>query len=317
MPWFLLLSSFLGCGGGVWVSTTDLPDGRVALPYDVTLLAEDAAGPLTWSVEDGALPDGVTLDASGSIAGEPLTSGSWTFTVLVEDGRDEDLLDLTLTVPPVVLMSGYEPFGGYDTNPSWDALVPLSEQIVGGLDVRVLELPVEWDVAWEVLEPEIARLSPDVVLATGMAGTQAIRFEVQGVNVEEGEDNAGVTRNGEPVVEGGPDVLQTPLPLDDLAAAVDAIGTPTTISEDAGTFLCNFIYYRLLYHAQYEAARTRVAGFIHVPPVPGVSPFEVEDVTAAHEAMLPALAAWLADGAPAATRARVRTHDAPVYSRRP
>jgi len=206
--------------------------------------------------------------------------------------------DVAPPAPLVALMSGFEPFGGYETNPSMDALWDLEGQVIAGLEVHVVELPVEWDVAWELLHDEIRALHPRVVIATGMAGTHAMRYEVNAVNEEWGADNAGVDPKGAPVVEGGPESLAPTLPVELMAAAVDHVGLPTTISEDAGTYLCNHLMYQLLHYTLEESDDPVSAGFVHVPPAPYEGPMGLQDITDAHIVGLDVIATWLDDGAP-------------------
>ncbi len=200
--------------------------------------------------------------------------------------------------PSVVLMSGFEPFGGYETNPSMDALWDLEGQVIAGLEVHVVELPVEWDVAWEVLHDAIRSLHPRVVVATGMAGTHAVRYEIRAVNEEWGADNAGVDPEGGPVVADGPEFLAPTIPVQLMSAAVDHAGLPTTLSEDAGTYLCNHVMYRLLHYTINDAKDAVAAGFVHVPPAPYEGPMVVQDITDAHIIGLDVIATWLEDGAP-------------------
>ncbi|MFH1469349.1 MAG: putative Ig domain-containing protein [Pseudomonadota bacterium] len=312
-----LLLALTGCGPGeplAWITTTALPDGRVALDYQVALeaSAETTTG-AAWFLEDGALPPGVALDEAGTLAGLPTTSGDYAFTLRLEDGEDEDWADLSIHVPPVCLMSGYEPFGGYPTNPSIEALWPLDEVLVAGLDVRVVELPVVWDVAWDVLYDEIVALDPSVVISTGQAGNDAMRFETVAKNRESGTDNDGVSRSGEPVVEGGPETLADRLPEAEMTAAMEAAGYHTTVSSDAGSYLCNFIFYRLMYHVEYESQRDLVAGFIHVSPASAGYDYAVEDITAAHTIGLEALSTWMAAGAALSPPLPATVHGAPDY----
>jgi len=313
----LLLLSLAGCGPGeplAWITTTVLPDARVAIEYQAALEAsETTTTGATWSVEDGDLPPGLALGDDGALSGIPTTSGDYDFTVRLEDGDEEDWADLAIHVPPVCLMSGYEPFGGYPTNPSIESLWPLDQQLVAGLDVRVVELPVVWDVAWDVLYDEIAALDPSVIIGTGMAGNDAMRFETLAKNRESGEDNDGVTRSGEPVVEGGPETLADRLPEAEMTAAMEAAGHHTTISDDAGDYLCNFVFYRLMYYAEYESARDLVAGFIHVSPAGDYQDYTVEDISEAHRVGLEALATWMAAGAALAHTVPAAEHTAPTY----
>ena len=200
--------------------------------------------------------------------------------------------------PIIVLMSGFEPFGGYETNPSMDALWDLEGQVIAGLEIHVVELPVEWDVAWEVLHDAIRALHPRVVIATGMAGDEEMRYEVRAVNEEWGADNAGVNPKGAPVVPDGPETLAPTIPVEIMSAAVEHAGFPTTISEDAGTYLCNHVMYHLLHYAQTDCPEPIEAGFIHVPPAPHEGPMTIQDITDAHIVGLDVIATWLEEGAP-------------------
>jgi len=215
--------------------------------------------------------------------------------------------------PVVVLMSGFEAFGGYETNPSMEALLDLEGQVIAGLEVHVVELPVEWDVAWELLHDEIRTWKPRVVIATGMAGSPQMRYEVNAVNEEWGEDNAGVDPKGGAVVQGGPETLAPTLPVELMAVAVENAGLPTTISEDAGTYLCNHVMYKLLYYATIERDEPTVAaGFIHVPPAPYEGTMTVGDITDAHIVGLDVIATWLDEGAPQ-YKPTPQTNTPPVY----
>jgi pyroglutamyl-peptidase len=244
-------------------------------------------------VTAGSLPPGVELSADGALSGAPQRSGEYGFTVRADDGVGQATADLAIHVPLVALLSGFGPFAGYPVNPSIEALLPLDQQLVAGLDVRVLELPVEWDVSWTLLEAEITAISPSVVIGTGVADTDAMRYETTAQNLEVGADVANVTRSNVPVVVGGDATLPSELPLAELSAAVQAAGLNAVMSNDAGTYLCNFIFYHLAYRANADDAL--LAGFIHVPPAPTAS-FGIGDITSAHRIELETLAGLLLGG---------------------
>jgi pyrrolidone-carboxylate peptidase len=114
------------------------------------------------------------------------------------------------------------------------------------------------------------------------------------------------------VIEGGPETTPATLPIAEMAAAVEAGGYPTLVSDNAGDYLCNFVFYNLSIYAANDAAREIVVGFIHVPPAPYEGSFTVADITAAHGLGLGALEAWL-ESAEAADEASPVEHGAPVY----
>jgi len=288
----------------------DLPDGRMDHEYDGLIEAHGARGEVTFEIVDGALPPGLDLDAGGAVTGTPGAWGGFGFTVAAADAEDEILADLAVVVLPVVLLSGFEPFGDFETNTSWEAIAPLEDEVIAGLDVRVALLPVEWDTAWAVLEPEVEGYDPIAAIGTGQASWYAMRFETTAKNLQYGEDEAGVERDGEEVVPGGPETLASAFPIAEVGAAMEAAGYAARTSDDAGTYLCNDVFY----HLENEAlASGRVAGFVHVPP-PESEQFPLEDVTAAHRVGLEALAGWLASGT--ARRApTVDLHGPPSYGR--
>jgi pyroglutamyl-peptidase len=301
-----------GQGPALFIGTEVLPMGRVAMAYEAPLEAVDTEGTVQWSVVGGELPPGLSLSAEGVIAGTPELSGDYAFTVRAHDDAGTDEVDLSIEVPLVVLMSGFEPFGGYDTNPSIDSIAPLHEQIVAGLDVRTIELEVSWSTSWDDFKAEIERLSADVVIGTGMSETDAMRFETQGQNDTWGTDNYDEYLDHEPVLDGGPETTPATMPIAEMAAAMTQGGYATLVSDNAGNYLCNYVFYNLSYYAANEAEREIVVGFIHVPPAPYSGTFTVADVTAAHRLGLGAIEAWLESG-DAADEAVPAEHAAPAY----
>ena len=295
-------------GPSLAVTTDSLPGGRVQLAYSAQLEATGVSGAATWEVSSGALPPGLTLAADGAVAGTPERSGAYDFEVTVTDDVATDGAPLSITVPQVLLMSGFEPFGGYEINSSYEAIVPFDGMMVSGLDVRIVELPVVWGDSWDLLVAEIGRLHPDAVIATGQAGPEGMRFEATAANVMHGTDNAGVTMSGEPIVPGGPGRLWASYPIDEMNAAMTAGGFPTLVSNNAGDFLCNYVMYRLMDYRTSASEAPAATGFIHVPPVPDVG-MDVDQITAAHRLGIEALAAWLTSGKE--TRAVVPDIDTP------
>lgn len=167
-----------------------------------------------------------------------------------------------------VLVSGFEPFGGDDTNPSWDtarALAARGRELVGD-DVVAVRLPCTFDGAWPVLEEAIREHAPTVVVALGLAGgSRSVRLERVAIDVVDARipDNAGVAPVDEPVVADGPAAYWSGLPLKGALAALRDEGLPVEVSNTAGTYVCNATFYRLMHHA--SAAPGLRAGFVHVP----------------------------------------------------
>ena len=176
-----------------------------------------------------------------------------------------------------ILLTGFEPFGGAERNPSWEA-VRLVPDAVGGHEVRRLRLPVEYGNAAALLRAEIARLHPDIVISVGVAnGRKAVTPELVAVNYRFASipDNAGVSHRGDAIALDGPAAYMTSLPVHDMIAAVNAAGIPAQLSLSAGAYVCNDVYYALL---GCEGEFGHKGLFVHVP---GEEAVAVEDMARA------------------------------------
>ena len=162
-----------------------------------------------------------------------------------------------------ILVTAFEPFGGEALNPTQMILEALPDT-ADGYSIRKLLLPVEFKKAREMACAEYDRLSPAAVVMLGQAGGRgAITPETSGRNVMHGRipDNAGFQPDHLPVVENGPDVLYSTLPVGSIVKAVRALGLPCEESDSAGEYVCNTLLYGMLAHNGGEVP----TGFIHVP----------------------------------------------------
>ena len=159
-----------------------------------------------------------------------------------------------------LLITGFEPFGGEETNPSWEAVSRLPETI-GGFTLVKRRLPVVFGKAADLLKQETA----DVILCVGQAGGRsAVTPEFVGINLRHATlpDNEGNQPKDQPILAAGDCAYFSTLPVRAMAEAIAAEGIPATVSYSAGTYVCNDVLYSLLAHSQ--GTDTRV-GFIHVP----------------------------------------------------
>ena len=166
----------------------------------------------------------------------------------------------------VALVTGFEPFGGETTNPSWDVCQALPGEIAG-LRVERLRVPCEFRRAIEVAAGAIERTRPSLVVCLGQAGGRAlIGVERVAINVDDARipDNAGAQPVDELVAANGPPAYFASLPVKAMAAAIRAAGVPAEVSNSAGTFFCNHLMYGVLHYLAASGSRAR-AGFIHVP----------------------------------------------------
>lgn len=166
-----------------------------------------------------------------------------------------------------LLITGFEPFGGEDINPSWEAVSRLPET-VGGYELTRLCLPVVFGEAARTALTVARELSPDVIICVGQAGGRdAVTPELVAINLRHASipDNSGVTPCDLPVIEGGQNAYFSTLPVRKMAEAVAAAGIKAHISYSAGAYVCNDLLYTLL--STYEGSGIRVA-FIHIPYIP-------------------------------------------------
>ncbi len=175
------------------------------------------------------------------------------------------------------------------TNASWEAIKLVSERPGKNLAVHKLLLPVEYDRAADTLLDMMHKLHPDAVLSVGVAATRrALTPEYVAVNVKDSTspDNAGKTFIYDTIVDEGDAALYTNLPLAEVVDVVLSAGVPAEASFDAGTYVCNDVFYRLMYDIKYSG-RKIYGGFLHVPPEKEVSS---KDASRAIEAILLLLA---------------------------
>ena len=168
-----------------------------------------------------------------------------------------------------LLITGFAPFGGDRVNPALQAVQALPET-VGQWRLFKRELPVTFRGAPEALYAAMEEVEPDAVLMIGLAASRGmVTPERQGVNeiVARIPDNEGDQPQNEPVVPGGPDILYSTLPVEDMVEAIQAAGVPARLSDSAGRFVCNALLYSALYRLE-QADDPIPAAFIHVPATP-------------------------------------------------
>lgn len=149
-----------------------------------------------------------------------------------------------------VLITGFEPFGGESVNPSWEVVSGLDNAIIAGCRVVARQLPCVFGESLAVLNSAIDTLSPSLVLAVGQAGGRTdITVERVAINVDDARiaDNRGQQPVDEPIVADGPAAWFSTLPIKAMVAAMRSAGIPASVSQTAGTFVCNHVMYGLLH----------------------------------------------------------------------
>jgi len=187
----------------------------------------------------------------------------------------------------VILLTGFEPFGGYKHNPSAEVAEALHRRTVGDVAIYGAILPVHHARAAALVNQLVRDVAPRAIVHLGLAGGRArLALERVAVNVMDFEiaDNAGYRAAGEPCVAGGPAAYFSTLPLEAIQEALGAQGVPAYLSSSAGTYLCNQTFYTTRHLLESRGLRTP-AGFIHLPPALPLAML-VRGVTLAIEATL-------------------------------
>lgn len=169
----------------------------------------------------------------------------------------------------MILVTGFQGYGGRSANPSERVARALDGVRIGGAMVRGHILPVDFHAMRRDLPALIDALRPQLIVSLGLwPGETMLRIERMAANWSwfELPDAKGHRQNGR-VIDGGPDGYLSSLPADTMQAAIRAAGLPCRQSGSAGTYLCNATLYTVLHHCASAYPGTQ-AGFIHLPYLP-------------------------------------------------
>lgn len=175
-----------------------------------------------------------------------------------------------MNVEPTVLLTGFEPFGGERINPSAELTRALDGEILNGHRVITSILPVAFAATLPILEAQLETHRPTLVLATGQAGGRSeLAIERVAANIIDARipDADGRQPIDEPVIADAPAAYFSTLPVKAMLARLRALGIPAGLSQSAGLYVCNQVFFALahLVATRYPGVR---AGFIHVPWLP-------------------------------------------------
>ena len=182
-----------------------------------------------------------------------------------------------------IVISGFTPYEGIDVNPA--VLVPaavakqwadpaqsqaISEELPQDIAVTVtnVTLPVSFAKAWPTLKETIEATKPNIVIATGLKhAARGVMLERCATNLMDAikPDADNVIPRREPIDPNGPAAYWTRLPLRSILNDFTDDSIPATLSSDAGTFVCNSLFYNLL---NWTATQEQVlGGCVSFPPV--------------------------------------------------
>lgn len=168
-----------------------------------------------------------------------------------------------------ILVTGFDPFGGEPTNPSWETVRRLPDTVAGAQVIKV-EIPTVFGRSAQAVHAAILEHDPDVILSVGQAGGRfAVSPERVAINVDDGRipDNDGQQPIDTPIQADGAPAYFSSLPVKAMVTAMRTAGIPAALSNTAGTYVCNHVMYQVLYMLDREFPEKR-SGFVHVPYLP-------------------------------------------------
>ena len=195
-----------------------------------------------------------------------------------------------------VLVTGFDPFGGESINPAWEALKVIKDEIAGAEIVK-MQIPTVVGKSIAKIHDKMVEINPDIVIAVGQAGGRfGVTPERVAINVTDARipDNEGNQPIDEPIFAVGATAYFSNLPVKAMVQAIKDAGYPASLSNTAGTYICNHVMYGILYYIRKEFPNVR-GGFIHVPfaasqvvEKPNTPAMAIADITASLEAAIQA-----------------------------
>lgn len=179
--------------------------------------------------------------------------------------------------PRPVLLTGFEPFGSHAANPSWAAAAALDGARICGYPIVAACLPVSFAKAPRELRRLLLQHRPRLVLSLGVsAQRQCIALERIAINLADASipDNEGVQPMDAALIAHAPTAYRASVPLKAMAARLREHGYPVEVSDSAGTYVCNAVFYVLMRTLQRYPGT--LGGFIHVPPLAPASTFTLD-----------------------------------------
>ena len=180
----------------------------------------------------------------------------------------------------MILMTGFNRFADLEVNPSELIVEAIADRTreSGRTDVVTEILPTEYRCAGDRIRELIREFKPQAILGLGVAmGTPSLRLERVALNLDDSDvpDNSGEIISGQLIEAEGPPAYWSSLPLTRMIEALDGLGVPAVISNHAGTFLCNHVFY-VARHQVEQLGISSQCGFIHVPGISAGSGGDIE-----------------------------------------
>ncbi|SDY58878.1 pyroglutamyl-peptidase I [Thermoactinomyces sp. DSM 45892] len=167
-----------------------------------------------------------------------------------------------------ILLTGFEAFGGEKINPSLEIAKALDERETETYKIVSFELPCVFGEAIDQLRLALQEVKPDIVICVGQAGGRSdLSIERIAINIDDAgiPDNKGNQPIDEPIIKEGPAAFWSSLPIKAIVKHLRDAGLPASVSQTAGTYVCNHVFYGLMHEIRKSSIR---GGFIHIPFLP-------------------------------------------------
>ena len=168
-----------------------------------------------------------------------------------------------------ILLTAFDPFGEDKVNPALEAVKIVDTSKIDA-EVIKLEVPTVFHKSIEKVQAAMREHKPDVVLCIGQAGGRfALTPERVAINLDDAriKDNEGNQPVDVAIFPDGAPAYFSNLPIKAMVEYIKEAGLPASVSNSAGTFVCNHLMYGVLYTIAKEFPEAR-GGFMHVPFIP-------------------------------------------------
>jgi len=192
------------------------------------------------------------------------------------------------------LITGFQSFDQEKINPSYEAIKLLPDQL-DEIQIVKMELPTVFNLSSQILINKINEIHPDVIIMIGQAGgRKSISIERVAINIDDASipDNQGNQPKDQPIVQDGKAAYFSTLPIKNINMHLLEKGISSSISNTAGTFVCNHLMYHILHYLETNKIKS-LAGFIHVPYIheqviekPSVFSMNLDEITEAIKIVL-------------------------------
>lgn len=163
-----------------------------------------------------------------------------------------------------ILISGFDPFGNRPVNVSWE----IAKKFTGKDGVKVILLPVSFSNAHNSLINVVESKDYDLIIMMGetAASKDAVRLERVALNMKDSSmsDNEGKKGDEEEIIAGASKAYFTKFPVKKMTLALKEKGYKVKVTNSAGTFVCNSLYYNILHYLEDNKIQTK-ALFVHLP----------------------------------------------------